>query len=120
MVLMIVGILATIGASVYLGMRDEGQVTAAELNVREALGAVHGYHQENESYTGMTRATLSAIDAGIRLSREPIVSGDGTRYCVESTHNGRSPTAPTEPGISPHSVQGPGGQVSPGPCPASL
>ena len=33
-VLMIVGILATIGASVYLGMRDEGQVTAAELNVR--------------------------------------------------------------------------------------
>jgi prepilin-type N-terminal cleavage/methylation domain-containing protein len=119
-VLMIVGILVTIGSGLYIGMRDEGNTTAAELHVRQALNAVHSYYGEHETFAGMSRASLAGIDAGVRLSREPVISADGKRYCVESTHNGNSPTAPSEPGVNPHSYVGPGGEISLGLCPASL
>ncbi len=119
-VLMIIGILATVGASVYVGMREEGNTTAAELNVREAVGAAHTYYADNETYDGMTRAALVAIDGGVKLSREPVISADGRRYCLESTHNGNAPSAPSEPGKNPHSYEGPDGQVVPASCPASI
>jgi prepilin-type N-terminal cleavage/methylation domain-containing protein len=119
-VLMIMSILGSISVGAYLHMRDQGEVSAAELNVREALSAAELYYAHHETYTGMTKAELESLDAGIRLSTDPVIAADGKSFCLESTHNGRSPTAAVEPGHNIHSLVGPGGDVGAGPCPSSL
>jgi prepilin-type N-terminal cleavage/methylation domain-containing protein len=119
-VLVIMGILMTVSVGAFTRMRDRGEMSAAELNVREALSAAQLYYAHHDSYDGMTLSTLASLDAGIRLSREPVISADGKEFCLESTHNGHSPTAPAEPGHNIHSLTGPGGDVVTGTCPASL
>jgi prepilin-type N-terminal cleavage/methylation domain-containing protein len=119
-VLVIMGILMTISIGAFTRMRDRGETSAAELNVQEALSAVHLYYAHHDTFDGMTLSALASLDAGIRLSREPVISADGKEFCIESTHNGHSPTAPVEPGHTAHNLIGPGGDVVAGPCPASL
>ena len=119
-VLIIMAILMSISVGGYLRLRDRGEVSAAELNVREALSAAELYYAHHETYTGMTTAQLESLDAGIRLSTEPVISSDGKKFCLESTHNGRSPTAAQDSGHNTHSLTGPGGDVVAGPCPSSL
>jgi prepilin-type N-terminal cleavage/methylation domain-containing protein len=119
-VLMIMSILGTIAVGAYLSMRDQGEVSAAEINVREARSATELYYAHHESYLGMTAAQLLTLDAGVQLSKEPVIAADGRSYCLESTHNGRPTTAALEPGHNVHSLIGPSGDVVPGPCPASL
>jgi hypothetical protein len=118
-VLVIMGILLSISAGAYIRMRDRGETSAAELNVREALSAVELYYAHHETYDGMTLSEVKWLDGGVRLSGEPVISPDGKRFCLESTHNGHSPTAAVEPGHNIHSIVGPGGDVVAGPCPAS-
>ena len=120
-VMVMLAIFMTIPLGVYLHMRDRGEISAAELNVREALPASALYYAKNETYGGMTRAELEDIANGILLSGEPVVSSDGSRFCIESTHNGRSPTSLTNPGHHVHSYTGPGGgDIVSGACPSSL
>jgi prepilin-type N-terminal cleavage/methylation domain-containing protein len=119
-VLLIMGILGSISVGAYLHMRDQGEVSAAELNVREALPAAELYYAHHETYTGMTKAELDSLVAGIHLSANPVIASDGKKFCLESTHNGRSPTAAVEPGHNIHSLVGPGGDVVAGQCPPSL
>jgi type IV pilus assembly protein PilA len=119
-VLVIMGILMTISIGAFTRMRDRGEVSAAELNVREALPPAQLYYAHHDTYDGMTLSALASLDAGIRLSREPVISANGREFCLESTHNGHSPTAAAEPGHNIHSFVGPGGDIVAGPCPASL
>ncbi|MFN2470301.1 MAG: type IV pilin protein [Gaiellaceae bacterium] len=119
-VVIIISVLSTVAVGAYLGMRERGERSTAELNVREALSAAEAYYAQRGSYTGLSLAELKAIDAGVRLSREPVIKSNGRQYCLESTHNGRSTSAPVEPGHNTHSLIGPGGEVVAGACPASL
>jgi prepilin-type N-terminal cleavage/methylation domain-containing protein len=119
-VLVIMGILLSISLGAYIGMRDRGEKSAAELNVREALSAAELYYAHHDTYTGMTTADLDSLDAGVRLSAEPVIAADGKSFCIESTHNGRPPTAALDPGHNVHSLVGPGGNVVAGSCPSSL
>jgi len=119
-VLVMITILLSISVGVYLRMRDKGEQSTAASNVREALPAVELYFAHHDTYTGMTRAELKLLDAGVLLSEEPVISADGKSYCVESTHNGHSASSPGTPGHNPHSLTGPGGNIVAGPCPASL
>jgi prepilin-type N-terminal cleavage/methylation domain-containing protein len=120
MTLIILGILMSISIGVYTHMRDRADNSAAAINVREALGATSLYYTKNDTYSGMNRAELEALANGILLSSEPIVSGDGEKFCIESTDNGRSESAPTDPGKSIHSYTGPAGDIVSGGCPSSL
>lgn len=119
-VLLILGLLMTVAVGSYIGMRDRGEASAAELKLREGLTAAELFYAHNETYTGMTLADLQSFDAGLRLSEEPVIAADGRRFCLESTHNGRSTTAGTNPGHSTHRLIGPGGDPYAGPCPSSL
>ena len=74
-------------------MRDRGEMSAAELNVREAQSAAELFYVHNETYTGMSKAAMAALDGGVRISAEPVIAANGKRYCLESTHNGRSTRA---------------------------
>jgi Tfp pilus assembly protein PilE len=119
-VLVLMSILSTIAVAGYLRMRERGETSAAELNVREGLSAAELYYAHNETYAGMTSAELRALDGGIRLSAEPVIAPDGRHFCLESTHNGNSPSAGASPGTNIHSLVGPGGDIVAGPCPAAL
>ena len=119
-VLLILAILLSVSVATFTNLRDRAAVSAAELNVREALSATELYYAHNDTYTGMTLADLRSMDAGVRLSTEPVISADGKSYCLESTHNGRSTTASSEPGHNVHRLIGPGGDPVAGPCPSSL
>jgi prepilin-type N-terminal cleavage/methylation domain-containing protein len=119
-VVVILGILLSVSAGAFIRMRDRGETSAAELNVRAALSAAELYYAHHDTYDGMTLSKLESLDAGIRLSGEPVISSDGKKYCLESTHNGHPPTVSVEPGHNIHSVTGPGGEIVAGPCPASL
>ncbi len=117
-VMLVVGVLMVVATSAYLSMRTRTQDATAEINVREALSAAELYYAERETYAGMGLAELEALDGGVRLSREPLVSSDGRRFCLESTHNGRPTSALSSPGLKAHSLQGPDGDVAAGACPA--
>lgn len=119
-VLVIMGILMSIAVGGYVGMRDRGERSAAELNVREALPAAQLYYAHHDTYNGMTTAALQSLDGGVRLSTDPVIAADGKTFCLESTHNGRSTTAAFDPGHNVHSLLGPGGDVVSGACPTSL
>jgi prepilin-type N-terminal cleavage/methylation domain-containing protein len=119
-VILILGILVSVSAGTYFRMQDRGEQSAAELNVREALSATELYYAHHDTYSGMTKNDLEQLDAGVRLSREPVVAADGKSYCLESTHNGNPSTAAVSPGHNVHSLTGPGGDVVAGPCPSSL
>jgi prepilin-type N-terminal cleavage/methylation domain-containing protein len=119
-VVVLVAILSSIGVGGYLALRTKAQTAGAEINVRTALPVVELYSAHHEGYTGMTLTELEQLEPGIKLSEEPVVSSDGRRFCIESTHNGRATTAPTDPGHTPYSVTGPGGDITPGTCPSSL
>ena len=116
----IFGVLVTVAVASYSGVRSRGQLAAAQSNVGAARSAVEAYYAERGSYTGMTLAALRTIDPEIALSKDPVVAGNGKRYCIESTHNGTPPNAATSPGMNPYSLTGPGGSAQSGGCPATL
>lgn len=119
-VLIMLAILMTIPFGMYLHMREKADNSAAALNVREALPATALYYAKNETYSGMDRGELESLANGILLSAEPVVSADGRQFCIESTNNGRSEAALTNPGNSAHSYTGPAGDIVSGNCPSSL
>ena len=119
-VLIILAILMSVAVGSFIRLRNHTEVSAAELNVREARSAAELYFAHNDSYAGMTLADMRAADAGVRLAEEPVIAADGKSYCLESTHNGRPTTAPNEPGHNVHHLTGPGGDPVAGHCPSSL
>ena len=81
-VLFILGILLVIAIPSYLGFKDRASRSAAAANVREAVPAVNGFYTTNGSYTGMTFASLQALDGGVKVT---IVSTGGTSFCIRNT-----------------------------------
>src|SRR4029453_4449293 len=76
-VFLIMAILLSVSVATYASLRTRAAESAAELNVREALSAAELYYAHNDTYTGMTLADLRAMDAGARLTTEPLIPADG-------------------------------------------
>ena len=64
-VIIIIGILLAIAVPSYLGFRDRAANNAAKANLRAALPSAEAYYADNGAYTGMTKASLVAVDSGV-------------------------------------------------------
>jgi type IV pilus assembly protein PilA len=89
-VLIIIGVLLAIAVPSYLGFRDRAQARAAQANVRTEIPSAEAYMEgqtgANEgTYTGMTLAQITAIDAGSKLTVVKTYNTPVNQYCLEST-----------------------------------
>ena len=91
-VIIIIGILLAIAVPSYLGFRDRAAKAANQANLRSAIPSIETFAADNtQGYSGMTRANLLTIDAG--LSPEIEIAGvDGaagtaptsSSYCLQT------------------------------------
>jgi type IV pilus assembly protein PilA len=112
-VIIIIGILLAVAVPSYLGFRDRANRNAAAANVRAAIPAAEAFFSDYGSYTGMTLASLKAIDSGLNLESVTVINTPtaGAGYCLQSDSNGE-----TAQGSDDHKVTGPGGDVVAGTC----
>jgi type IV pilus assembly protein PilA len=103
-VLVIIGILLAIAVPSYLGFKDRANNTAASANVRSGIPAVETYFADNNTYVGMTVASLQAIDAGVKINAVGTVTASS--YCVAATVGGKT-----------WKKAGPAADVTAGACP---
>lgn len=101
-VLVVVGILLAIAVPSYLGFKDRAKRGAAEANVRAAVPAVEAYFADHGSYTGMTGASLVAIDSGVKAT---VASAGASTYCISSTQ-----------GTFTYFTYGPSGEITTSAC----
>jgi type IV pilus assembly protein PilA len=92
-VLVIVGILLAIAVPSYLGYRERAVERTAHSNLRQALPAAELYYDANDSYLGMTRAELLALNIGISPTLD-VASASATDYCLVTTVAGRAWSVP--------------------------
>jgi prepilin-type N-terminal cleavage/methylation domain-containing protein len=62
-VVLIIGILATIAIPIFNGQRDKARNAVAQSTARNALSAAKAYFTQKESYDGLTSAELKAIES---------------------------------------------------------
>jgi hypothetical protein len=85
---------------------ESANASAAQANVRGAIPAIEAYYAENNTYSGVTLATLQEYDYGVKGVR--IAIANDQTYCVESTAGGET-----------YSKAGPAADILPGSCPPS-
>jgi type IV pilus assembly protein PilA len=84
-VILIIGILAAIALPAFLNQRSKAQDSSAKSLARNAQTAIETYYTDQQTYTGASKATLSAI--------EPEVNDPGlTAVTPTSTGKGYSLT----------------------------
>jgi type IV pilus assembly protein PilA len=112
-VIIIIGILLAVAVPSYLGFRDRANNNAVKANVRAAVPAVEAYYSDNGTYTGMSIASLKAIDSGLKLESVTVINTPtaGAGYCIQSDTN-----ADASGGTNDHKLTGPGGEVVSGTC----
>jgi len=81
-VIVILGILMAIAVPAYMGFADRANKAAAQANVRSAADSVAAYYQDMNTYAGLNIASLTSIDAGIKISST--MSGTATTYCISA------------------------------------
>ena len=107
-VLIIIGVLLAIAIPSYLGFQKKAQQTAAASDVRQAIPDAVAYYSDNNSYTGVSIATLQGYDSGMTAySAGPpevpgikTAEGGATHFCISAEDAGNYAH-----------VVGPGGQV---------
>ena len=95
-VLVIIAVLLAIAVPSYLGFKARAADRAAQANLRASLAAAEAYYIDTGTYVGMTRGTLSLIDAGLSPTLL-VVAANASDYCIANTV-----------GSSTWSVRGPG------------
>jgi len=94
MVIVIIGILTTIAVPSYLGFRIKAYQAAAQANVRTAQPAAESYYQDpaggNNSYNGLSGATLRAQTPGIPTTVKGGYNAAKDGYCLQDTQGGYS------------------------------
>jgi type IV pilus assembly protein PilA len=82
-VLIIIGVLLAIAVPSYLGFKDRAQQRAAASDVRSAMPTAEAYFSDNDTYVGMDKTALKAIDTG--LSNDILnVTGTAKTYCISA------------------------------------
>lgn len=97
LVMVIIAVLLAIAVPSFLGFKDRAQQRTAGANVRSALPAVEAYYSVNNSYAGMDRPALEAID---HVDANLTVVSDADHYCLSDTQ-----------GLHTAKVVGPGGTI---------
>ena len=105
-VIVIIGILLAIAVPSYLNFRTRANDSKAQSNVRAAVPAVETYFSDNNTYVGMTLATLQAIDAGVSPTLD-VGTVTAVTYCIDDDS-----VAGSE-----FSKAGPGAAIASGACP---
>ena len=80
-VVVIIGVLLAIAVPSYLGMRARAANQAAKANLRSAMPAAEAYYVDRQTYVGMDRPALLAIDQGIAPGLV-VVSAAAKSYCI--------------------------------------
>jgi type IV pilus assembly protein PilA len=88
-VLLLLGILATIALPTFIGQRAKGHDTEAQTMVRTAMVALRTYETDNDTFNA-TRADLEAIEPAIGEATAGFsVSGTDTTFTItEHSHSG--------------------------------
>ena len=82
-VIVIIGILLAIAVPSYLGFKDRANNRAAQSDLREAIPVAEAFYSDHGKYTGMTYASMQAIDSGIsnKVTVGTLSSGG---YCLSA------------------------------------
>ena len=89
-VILIIGILATVALPAFLGQRARSQDTAAKTFVRHAATTMDTYWSSGQTYVGATTANLIALEPalatanGLTLAAPTLLSATGYRVTVTS------------------------------------
>lgn len=104
-VMVVLGILLAVAIPAFLGQRERAADAVASSSVRVATVAIEAYHQDHDTYTGMTSSGLrSAYDRALPAGLVLAGLTDST-YCAELTYQGQT-----------WSKAGPGGTVVESSC----
>ena len=108
-VIIIIGILLAIAVPSYLSFRDRANVAAAKSNIRAAVPVIEAFAADSGSrgYSGMTYASLNALEAGLKISLLPATNNSKTSYCIRATS-----------GTKTYYKQGPSAEITSGSCSA--
>jgi type IV pilus assembly protein PilA len=82
-VMIIIGILVAIAVPSYLAFRATAQNTKGKADVRAAIPDAEEFFAQNNTYTGVGRVALLALDSG--LGRDVVVTNvTATGYCLDA------------------------------------
>ena len=97
-VIVIIGILLAIAVPSYLGFRDRANQKAADSDVRSAIPTAEAFYSDHGNYSGMTIASLAAIDAGTKINTIKLYNTRMT-YCLQKTVGGKVASATRGKGV---------------------
>ena len=81
-VILIIGILAAIAIPAFLGQRDKATDSDAKSSVRNAASAAGAYYTDDQSYDGMDKDALVAIEPSLNDADLTVDSASGDAYAV--------------------------------------
>ena len=82
-VIVILGILIAIAVPAYLSFKSSAQDAASKSNVRSAIPAAEQMNVNNNSYAGITGATLRTNTPGIGANVKAVALNSNAGYCLE-------------------------------------
>jgi type IV pilus assembly protein PilA len=88
-VIVIIGILLAIAVPSYLGFKDRANKRAAQSNLRESVPTAEAFYSDAGTYTGLTHATMLAIDSGLQKDVS-VQAATASGYCLTDTVGGQS------------------------------
>jgi type IV pilus assembly protein PilA len=89
-VVIVIGMLAAIALPMFILQQDKASDSSAKSAVRNAATAAETYRAENQSFTGMDRAALEAIEPNLDDSIEISVGDDGKTYSLTATSKSKN------------------------------
>jgi type IV pilus assembly protein PilA len=89
-VIVIIGILLAIAVPSYLGFKDRANNRAAESDLREALPTAEAFYSDKGTYSGLSVASMLAIDSGLSSAVSiGTPAPSTTAYCLTATVGGK-------------------------------